>query len=52
MSGLRDACQEIIEALDHEGILASEWSRKEAIEMFWTIISVSHWEQLTIEHRQ
>ena len=49
MSGLRNYCQETIEALDREGILASEWSQKEAVEMFWTIISVNNWEQLTIE---
>jgi hypothetical protein len=34
MSGLRDAIREIIEALDRDGILAPEWSRNEAIEMF------------------
>ena len=49
MSGLREYCREIIEALEREGILASGWSRQEAIEMFWTMISVSNWEQLTID---
>jgi len=49
MNGLRDVCQKIIEALDSEGILASEWSRSEAIEIFWTMISIHNWEQLTIE---
>jgi AcrR family transcriptional regulator len=49
MSGLREVCQEIIEALARDGILAPDWSRREAIEMFWTIISVHNWEQLTIE---
>ena len=49
MSGLRSFCQETIEALEHEGILASGWSQKEAVEMFWTILSVSNWEQLTME---
>lgn len=49
MSGLRHYCQQTIEALDREGILNSEWSQKEAVEMFWTIISVNNWEQLTME---
>lgn len=49
MSCLRDVCREIIDALDREGILASEWSHNEAIEMFWTMISINNWEQLTIE---
>jgi AcrR family transcriptional regulator len=49
MSCLHDACQETIEALDHEGILASEWSQNEAIEMFYTMLSIHNWEQLTIE---
>ena len=49
MGGLRNFCQETIEALDREGMLATEWSQKEAVEMFWTILSVSNWEQLTIE---
>lgn len=49
MGCLRDVCQETIEALVGEGILASEWSKKEAIEMFCTLISINNWEQLTIE---
>jgi AcrR family transcriptional regulator len=49
MSGLREVCQEIIEALARDEILVPEWSRREAIEMFWTLISVHNWEQLTIE---
>ena len=49
MNCLRDVCRETIEALDDEGILASQWSQKEAIEMFWTMLSINNWEQLTIE---
>jgi AcrR family transcriptional regulator len=49
MSCLRDVCREIIEAIDHEGILAPEWSRSEAIEMLWTMLSFHNWEQLAIE---
>ncbi len=49
MGCLLDVCRETIETLDHEGFLASEWSRKEAIEMFYTMLSINNWEQLTIE---
>lgn len=49
MSGLRDVCRKTIEELDKEGLLFSDWTQKEAIEMFWTIISIQNWEQLTIE---
>lgn len=49
MSGLRRYCTEVIEALDREGMLAPEWSRDQAIELYWTIISIHNWEQLTIE---
>ena len=49
MGCLRDMCRETIESLEREGNLASEWPQKEAIEMFWTMISINNWEQLTIE---
>ena len=49
MGCLRDVCQQTIETLDREGSLASGWSTKEATDMFWTMISISNWEQLTGE---
>jgi AcrR family transcriptional regulator len=49
MSCLRDLCQEITEALDREGVLASGWSSQEAVEMLCTQLSIHNWEQLTIE---
>ena len=49
MGCLRDLCRETIETLEREGILASEWSQEEATEMFWTMLSIHNWEQLTIE---
>ncbi|MCB9450837.1 MAG: TetR/AcrR family transcriptional regulator [Anaerolineaceae bacterium] len=49
MGCLRDACQAIIETLAHEAILAPVWTPNEAIEMLWAMLSVSHWEQLTVE---
>lgn len=49
MGCLREVCQQTIETLDREGSLASGWSTKEATDMFWTMISISNWEQLTGE---
>lgn len=49
MGCLREICKETIVTLESEGILAPEWSKEEAIEMFWTIISIHNWEQLTTE---
>ena len=50
MSCLQDVCQKIIDALDKEGLLASEWSPGEAADMLWTMISIHNWEQLTIDY--
>ncbi|OOZ38877.1 TetR family transcriptional regulator [Solemya pervernicosa gill symbiont] len=49
MRCLRDYCRAAIDRLDDEGKLAPEWSREEATEIFWTLISINNWEQLTIE---
>jgi len=49
MGCLRDVCREIIEALDRDGVLASEWSHDEATEMLYTLLSIQNWEQLTME---
>jgi len=50
MGCLQDVCRVTIEAIEREGNLASEWSQQDAIEMFCTLISINHWEQLTIEY--
>lgn len=49
MTDLYDVCKKTIEELDKEKLLSTEWTQKEATEMFWTIISIQNWEQLTIE---
>lgn len=49
MSCLHDFSRETIDALDRDGVLAPEWSRSEAVEMLWTILSFHNWEQLIIE---
>lgn len=46
---LKETCKKIIEALDKEGSLASEWSIDEAVDMLWTLLSIQNWEQLKIE---
>ena len=49
MSAVREGCRTTIEALHRDGMLAPEWSRDEAIDLFWTMLSIRNWEQLTIE---
>ncbi|MDH5257054.1 MAG: TetR/AcrR family transcriptional regulator [Gammaproteobacteria bacterium] len=49
MQCLHDVCREVIGALEHEGILSSGWAKKDAVEMFSTMISINNWEQLTVE---
>lgn len=48
MDALRNVCREVIETLEQEGRLAAEWSQDEAVELLWTMLSIHHWEQLTI----
>ena len=49
MADLRDVCKKTIEVLNKEKLLSPQWNQKEAIEMFWTIVSIQNWEQLTTE---
>ena len=49
MRCLRDACQEMVGALDREGILAAHWSPEDAVDMLYTLLSFANWEQLTEE---
>jgi len=49
MGAVRESCRLTIEALDRDGMLAPEWSRDEAVDLMWTMLSVRNWEQLTIE---
>lgn len=49
MGCLRDACRDVVEALEADGELAPEWAAKDAIEMLLTLISIYNWEQLTVE---
>ena len=49
MSSVRERCRNIIETLHRDGMLAREWSREEAVDLMWTMLSILNWEQLTIE---
>lgn len=49
MLAMRDGCRAAIKALDDEGNLKPEFKPKEAIDLLWTMLSVSNWENLTIE---
>lgn len=48
MTSLRRGCHRTVEALYHDGLLSAEWTRDEATDLFWTMLSVRNWEQLTI----
>jgi len=49
MGAVRESCRRTIEALHRDGMLVPEWSRDEAIDLMWTMLSIRNWEQLTIE---
>jgi AcrR family transcriptional regulator len=49
MDSVRERCRNIIEALHRDGMLAPEWSREEAVDLLWTMLSIRNWESLTIE---
>src|ERR671916_627288 len=48
MGAVRESCRYTVEALHDDGMLALEWSRDEAVDLMWTMLSVRNWEQLTI----
>lgn len=49
MSCLREVCKKIIDMLEEEGMLASQWSRDEATELLWAMLSITNWEQFIYE---
>lgn len=49
MGTLRNYCRQAIETLDKESSLAENWDVERATEMFWSMLSIHNWEQLTIE---
>jgi hypothetical protein len=49
MSAVRKGCRAVITALQRDGMLARDWTRDEATDLFWTLLSVRNWELPTIE---
>ncbi|MCR9145141.1 MAG: TetR/AcrR family transcriptional regulator [bacterium] len=49
MRCVRDICVLAIDRLQKEGLLHPDWSRREAIELMWSLISIESWEQLVQE---
>ena len=47
MNAVRSGCRNTIDALVRDKMLASDWSRDQAIDYFWTMLSVHNWELLT-----
>ena len=49
MTAVRARCANTIEALERDGMLAREWTRDEAVDLLWSMLSVRSWENLTQE---
>ena len=49
MNAVKDGCRTSIEMLERDGMLAAEWTIVEATDMFWMLLSIRNWEQLTRE---
>lgn len=49
MGSVRSFCKEAIIALNNDDQLNTDWSLETAIDLFWTMMSVQNWEQLTLE---
>ena len=47
MGAVRESCRITIEALHRDGMLAPGWSRDEAVDLLWTMLSIRNWEHLT-----
>ncbi len=49
MGAVRASCRDIVESLHRDGALASGWTREQAADLLWTMLSIGNWERLTIE---
>ncbi len=49
MTAVRSGCRRAIEALHRDEMLGSEWAVDEAIDLFWTMLSVRNWENLIVD---
>ncbi len=50
MHCLFEVCKNVIETLEKEKTLSSNWKALDAPEMLMTLLSIHNWEQLTIEY--
>ncbi|MDF2371518.1 MAG: TetR/AcrR family transcriptional regulator [Rhizobiaceae bacterium] len=46
MQAVREGCEAAVNALDRDGRLTADLSKKEAIDLLWTMLSVRNWEQM------
>ena len=49
MKALYNGCRIVIQCLERDQSLAPGWTIDEATDFFWSILAISHWENLTIE---
>jgi AcrR family transcriptional regulator len=49
MRVVQEACNDIVGRLQRDGVLAPGWSVEEAGQMLWSLLSISTWENLTLE---
>ena len=49
MAVVQEACRDIVERLRHDGMLAPGWTKEEAGDLLWTMLSIGNWENLTLE---
>ena len=49
MAVVQEACRDIVGRLRRDGTLAPGWSDEEAGDLLWAMLSISTWENLTLE---
>ena len=49
MGVVREACHDIVGRLRRDGMLAPGWSKEEAGDLLWAMLSIGTWENLTLE---
>lgn len=49
MEAIRSSCRRAVEALYIDKMLDPKFSRDEAVDLMWTMLSVDNWEHLTVE---
>jgi len=49
MTSIKNACQRMVNELHSEGKLSPQLTKKDATNIFWTLLSVRNWEQYTVD---